>query len=66
MLHIYESEYPDDDRIRNAIEVAERRAAGSATDDELAAACAAAGDAVWDAKTRNFVNWLIEYIEKGI
>lgn len=38
-----------DDRSKHAIEVAERYADGLATDDDLAAARAAAWDAAWDA-----------------
>jgi hypothetical protein len=38
-----------DQRSLDALDVAERHANGAATDDELAAAWAAAGDAAWDA-----------------
>ena len=44
-LDIFEREYPDDKRPREAIEVAERFARGLATQEELAAAEAAAWDA---------------------
>jgi hypothetical protein len=45
VLPLYEAKYPDDDRPRKAIETARRYADGQATDDELAAAQAAAWDA---------------------
>ena len=48
VLHIYEEEYPDDNRPRNAIEVARRYALGQATEEELQAARNAA-DASWSA-----------------
>jgi len=48
-LHIYESEYPDDKRPRQAIEVARRYANGKATIEELTAASDAASDAAWAA-----------------
>ena len=43
-LHVFENKYPDDNRPRNAIEVARRFANGEATIDELNAA----EDAAWD------------------
>jgi len=57
VLHLYEDKYPDDNRPRNAIEVARLHAQGLASDEELAAAGAAAWDAAraaawayaWDA-----------------
>ena len=45
VLPIFEKDYPDDKRPRNAIEVAKKFANGKATKDELAAASAAARDA---------------------
>ena len=48
-LDIFEREYPDDKRPRQAIEVAERFARGDATPEDLAAAWAAARDAAWAA-----------------
>ena len=49
VLHLYERNYPDDDRPRKAIEVARRYAEGEATRAELDAAWDAAGAAAWDA-----------------
>jgi hypothetical protein len=57
VLHIYEDKYPNDSRVRDCIDVAERFANGEATNDEMTAAWAAAGDAAgaaagaaaWDA-----------------
>ena len=57
VLPIFERHYPDDKRPRNSIEVARRFAEGKATDEERAAAGAAAWaaaraaawDAAWDA-----------------
>ena len=49
VLPLYETKYPDDTRPRHAIEVARRYAHGNATDEELAAAWDAAGDAAWAA-----------------
>jgi len=49
VLPIYEKKYPNDNRPRNAIEVAKRYANGKATKDELAAARTAAWTAAWDA-----------------
>ena len=46
VLPIFEREYPDDKRPREAIAVARRYANGQATDNELAVARAAAWDAV--------------------
>lgn len=54
VLHIYEKEFPDDKRPREAIEVARRFAIGKATRDELDAARDAAGDAVWAAASAAF------------
>jgi len=45
VLHIFERERPDDDRPRQAIEVARRYARGQATEDELGAARDAARNA---------------------
>ena len=45
VLPIYERQYPDDQRPRQAIETARRYAEGQATQDELTAA----GDAAWSA-----------------
>jgi hypothetical protein len=49
VLHIYEDKYPNDSRVRDCIDVAERFANGEATNDEMTAAWAAAGAAAWDA-----------------
>ena len=52
VLPLFEAQYPDDRRPRNAIEVAEKYANGEATADELYSARAAAMDAAraaWDA-----------------
>jgi hypothetical protein len=57
VLHLFEAKYPNDDRPRKAIEVAQRFANGDATTEELTAAWdaardaarAAARDAAWDA-----------------
>jgi len=53
VLHIFETQYPDDDRLRKAIEVSRRYARGEAMEEALAAARAAAWDAAgaaaWDA-----------------
>lgn len=49
VLHIYERDYPSDDRPRNAIRVAREFADGRATIDQLAAARDAAWAAAWDA-----------------
>ena len=48
-LPIYERDYPKDKRPREAIRVARMFAQGKATNDELAAAWAAAGAAAWAA-----------------
>jgi len=45
VLHIYESRYPGDSRVRECIDTARRYANGQATMEELDAA----GDAAWDA-----------------
>ncbi len=49
VLPIFESKFPDDPRIRNTIETAERFAQGKATGKELAATWAATWDATWAA-----------------
>jgi len=49
VLHIYESQVPGDARPRRAIEVARLYADGRATNNEIAAARAAAWDAAWSA-----------------
>jgi hypothetical protein len=57
VLHIYDKDYPDDNRPREAVRVARAFAEGKATGDELAAAMDAARaaardaarDAAWDA-----------------
>ena len=49
VLHIYEKRYSGDKRPRVAIETSRRYALGNATQEELAAARAAAGAAAWDA-----------------
>jgi hypothetical protein len=49
VLHIYEKEFPEDKRPREAIRVSRAFAEGKATRDELAAARDAARDAAWDA-----------------
>ena len=48
-LPIFEKKYPEDKRPRQAIEAARKFANGEATQKELDAAWAVAGDAVWDA-----------------
>ena len=66
VLHIYEASYPDDNRVRHCIEVARLFANGQATEDELAAAWAAAW-AAWDAAQAAEREWqvgrLTEYLE---
>ena len=55
VLHIWEQEFPDDDRPRKAIETAEHFALGRATEEELGFAenaARAAGDAAWFAAER--------------
>ena len=42
VLHIFETQYPDDDRLRKAIEVSRRHARGEAMEEALAAARPAA------------------------
>ena len=49
VLPLFEKEYPEDKRVRKAIETAERFAAGEASLEELDAARDAAWDAAWDA-----------------
>jgi len=49
VLHIFEAEYPNDDRPRKAIEVSRKYANGEASIDELNAAWDAAGAAAWAA-----------------
>lgn len=49
VLHLYESKYPDDIRVRNCIEVARKVANGDLPVEELAAARDAARDAAWAA-----------------
>ena len=53
VLHLYEAQHPDDDRVRNCIEVARRYANGQATANEMfaawAAAWATAQATAWDA-----------------
>jgi hypothetical protein len=49
VLKFFEKEYPNDKRPGECIEVARRFAHGKATQEELAAAGAAAGDAAWAA-----------------
>lgn len=49
VLHFYEKQYPNDSRVRNAIEVARKVANGDLSRSELAAARDAAGDAARDA-----------------
>ena len=71
VLPLFEAEYPDDDRLRKAIETARRYASGKATDRELAAAWAAAraaaraaaADAAWDAAGAKYTDWLWEMLE---
>ena len=48
-LPIFEEEYPDDKRPRNAIETAKKYLRGKATKEELDAARDAAWDAAWEA-----------------
>jgi hypothetical protein len=52
VLPIYEAQYPEDMRPRQAIEVARRYAHGEATEQELNAAWYAAGTAAWYAAER--------------
>ena len=54
-LDIFENEFPDDKRPRQAIETAERFAYGQATKDELAAAEAAAEAAAWEHFKSEFI-----------
>lgn len=58
VLHIYEKQYPDEKRPRQAIEVARKHSDGQASDEELAAAWAAAWDAAWDAARDAEIAWL--------
>lgn len=61
-LSLYESKYPDDARPSEALQTAFRFALGDATNDEFAAARAAAGDAALaaarDAQSRRLLWWL--------
>ena len=59
VLPVFEREVPGDDRPRLAIEVARRSAGGDATDEELAAAGAAAGDAAWAAARAAEREWQV-------
>ena len=71
VLHLFEKEYPDDKRPREAIAVSRRYANGEATDGERSsarnAARAAARDAAWaasiEAEQKLQLNKLREYIE---
>jgi hypothetical protein len=49
VLHLFEDKYPNDSRVRDCIDVAERFANGDATAQEIAAAWDAARAAVGDA-----------------
>ena len=49
VLHIFENEYPDDNRPRKVIEVARRYANGEVNEEEWDAASAAASAAAWAA-----------------
>lgn len=63
VLHLYENEYPNDNRVRNCIEVTERFAKGDATQEELNAARAAAwaaSDAARDAQEKKLKEMLEE------
>ena len=60
-LDIFEGEYPNDTRPRNAIEVSRRFANGDATRGELAAARAAAWASAW----ARYSNWLVVRLESG-
>lgn len=57
VLHIYEDEYPDDNRPRRAIKVARLHADGKATDEELRAARNAARRAAAAAGTAPRTVW---------
>ena len=68
VLHVFESERPDDDRPRKAIEAARAYANGEISEGELAAASdaardardaawAAAGDAAWDVRVDRDAAW---------
>jgi hypothetical protein len=63
-IGIFEKQYPDDKRPRQAIDVARRFARGEATPKELAAARDAASDAAWaaawDAAWAKYLGWLLE------
>ena len=67
VLHLYESKYPDDSRVRNAIEVARKVANGELDISELAAAGDAAGAAAWAAAGDAEREWqqarLFEYLD---
>ena len=70
VLPIYEKRYPDDNRPRHAIEVARLYADGKATEEELAAARAAAWDAAraaardaaWAAARDAEIKWQLYYL----
>lgn len=53
VLPVFEEQYPDDTRPRDAINAARRAAYGEATEDELAAA----GDAAWAAAGAAWAAW---------
>lgn len=53
VLHIFEKEYPDDGRLRRALEVSRKFAKGKATKEELVAASADA-DATYDTINRPY------------
>ena len=57
VLHIFETQYPDDDRLRKAIEVSRRHARGEAMEEALAAARAAAWYAARDAGYAGYAAW---------
>jgi len=62
VLSIYEKQYSDDRRPREAIETSRRYVNGEATKEELVAARVAAGVAAWDAEYKWQTRRLMEYL----